>query len=163
MKTKALLLVLALFMCTTSAFSQEYKYFREGNLTYVQDCNEFIHSLASTKLHIQSYRSQRVEFLSAEVRDSIFRTVITKERAKELKDYRIPIFFTFDGSKEQLAYLRFTLNNNELKLKLDEMDRLEKAFKKLKYKFYFLNDERKLTDSHICFSTWIVFDKLYND
>jgi hypothetical protein len=163
MKTKALLLVLVLFMCTTSAFSQEYKYFREGNLTYVQDYHGFISSLASTKMQVQSYMSQEIQIPPKSVQDSIIKTVITKVRAKELKNYRIWIYFHFDGVKGQLAYISAYNKKDGLKLKLEELDRLEKAFKKLKYNFTINGRNRKIIPTSVVYANLYRFDKLYED
>lgn len=171
-------LVIGLLMTTSSAFSQDSDYkliLREGKLLYVMElsmisCNNkmdtlrFIQSLESTKLKGRSYRDQYVtSFPDYEARKRIFRTVFSKKRATELGKYRINFTFYFDGITKKFVYMRcMLLDDHKLCLTLDELNRLEKAFRALNYDFSTTGD-KSIIDCFINYDIVMRFDRLYSD
>lgn len=165
MKPK-LLLAIILLITTGSAFSQNPDstiILHEGKLTYVQHSYR-VQSLESTILKGRHYQDQYVtSFPDYEARKRIFRTVFSKKRATELNEYRLGFTFYFDGITKKLVYMYcLLLDDNKLRLTLDELDRLEKAFKSLDYKFSSVKD-KPIIDWFAIYAIAISFDKLYND
>lgn len=176
MKTR-LLSFIVLLLTVGSAFSQNPNMvmLREGKLLYVMElsmisCNNkmdtlrFVQSLESTKLKGRSYRDQYVtSFPDYEARKRIFRTVFSKKRATELGKYRINFTFYFDGITKKFAYIRcMLLDDHKLCLTLDELNRLEKAFRALNYDFSTAGD-KSIIDWFINYDIVMRFDRLYND
>ncbi len=175
MKTR-LLLFIVLLLAAGSAFSQNPKMImlREGKLAYVMELSMFsynnkmdtlwlVQSLESTKLKGRYYRDQYVtSFPDYEARKRIFRTVFSKKRATELGKYRMAFTFYFDGITKKCAYMKcMLLDNHKLRLTLDELDRLEKAFKALNYDFSIVRD-KSIIDWFINYAIAMSFDKLYD-
>lgn len=93
----------------------------------------------------------------------IFRTVFSKKRATELGKYRMGFTFYFDGITKKFAYMScMVLDKAKLRLTLDELDRLEKAFKALNYDFSIVID-KPIIDWFTSCTMVMCFDRLHND
>lgn len=158
MKTR-ILLVIVFLMGTVSAFAQDT--LREGNLIYVTDVNGFTQSLESTKIKGESYVEVHITPPLEEV-EKMYRTIFSKERAAELIDYRFVCLLQFNTVTQELNHVVFlSLGDRKLRLTLDELNRLEKGYKSLKYKFQVVNDG--IVKCFRSYSLPIIFKRIYDD
>jgi len=159
MKTKTLLVIIFL-MSTFSTFAQR-TIMREGNLTYVSKIEGLVQSLESTNAVGESYMEVHITPPLEEVQ-KMYRTIFSKERAAELIDYRFVCLLQFNTVTQELNHVVFlSLGDRKLRLTLKELNRLEKGYKSLKYKFQVVNDG--IVKCFRSYSLPIIFKRIYDD
>lgn len=166
MKTKFLFL-LSFLLLATNVFSQEKQdtiMLRDGNLTFIQ-VDGCIESLENSKINrkIPTHYKVALQSPTDEMLRDMFRTIFTKERAAELGNYSIGCFFYFSSIDKKVISVRFRFrrDNEQLLLTLQELDKLEKAFKSLKLEVLVLDDMMFYTAT--CYRVPITFNRLYKD
>jgi hypothetical protein len=144
MKTKQLIwMVLALLTQTTIAKAQvkdtfvyrnhTYEVVREGNLTYLKYNYRTMERLETIDRKGQTYENVSFSFHPKKFYDSLFRSVFSEEREKQLAGKRLGCDIIFDPVQNKIMHIRFLISGmkegDAFPLKLSELDALERKFR----------------------------------
>jgi hypothetical protein len=144
MKAKQLIwMVLALLIQTAIAKAQvkdsivyqnhTYEVVREGNLTYLKYNYRTMERLETIDRKRQTYENVSFSFHPKKFYDSLFRSVFSEEREKQLAGKILSCHIVFDPVQNEIMHIQFIMpgmkEGDAFPLKLSELDTLERKFR----------------------------------